>query len=362
MDVMRTHRGLSVVLVTVLAGATFGMPSAVAGQQPDQAKGAAVLAEARKALGGEDKLAAVKRLQANGTSRRAQGNFNLEGDTEIFVELPDKFRRNESLNIGAGGPGIERKEGFNGTDFWSETSGDLGGRGRGRFGGGGFPGAPGGAAPGATAPGNDAAAGRGGQPPVDPERLREAQRRNLQAEVSRLLLGILLTSDAPVAWVGTAQSPDGSADVLEVKTPDGVDTRLFIDTATHMPLMLTWSGRGGLGGRGGQGRGGPGGGQGGANPAGAPPAGDQPAAGAPPAGVPPAGAQPAGPDQAQGRRGRGPQGPPVTLEMHLAEYKTVNGIKLPHLITRGTGGETNEEWTIKSYKINPSFKANTFTK
>jgi hypothetical protein len=48
--------------------------------------------------------------------------------------------------------------------------------------------------------------------------------------------------------------------------------------------------------------------------------------------------------------------------MHLAEYKTVNGIKLPHLITRGVSGETNEEWVVRNYRINPGFKANTFTK
>ena len=53
---------------------------------------------------------------------------------------------------------------------------------------------------------------------------------------------------------------------------------------------------------------------------------------------------------------------PSTLEMHLAEYKAVNGIKFPHLITRGASGETNEEWVIKSYKVNPNLKANTFTK
>ena len=52
----------------------------------------------------------------------------------------------------------------------------------------------------------------------------------------------------------------------------------------------------------------------------------------------------------------------MTLEMHLAEYKAVNGIKLPHLITRGVSGETNEEWIVRNYRINPSFKANTFTK
>ena len=61
-----------------------------------------------------------------------------------------------------------------------------------------------------------------------------------------------------------------------------------------------------------------------------------------------------------GAQGSGPQ-PQTTLEMHLAEYKAVNGIKLPHLITRGADGTTQEELKIKSFKINPNFKADTFT-
>ena len=48
--------------------------------------------------------------------------------------------------------------------------------------------------------------------------------------------------------------------------------------------------------------------------------------------------------------------------MHLSDYKVVNGVKLPHLITRGANGQTAEEWTIKSYRINPTFKGNTFIK
>ena len=62
------------------------------------------------------------------------------------------------------------------------------------------------------------------------------------------------------------------------------------------------------------------------------------------------------------RRG-GPQGgQPITIETHLSEYKAVNGVKLPHLITRGVNGQTNEEWEIKSFRINQNLKANTFTK
>lgn len=337
-DSMRTQLGTSVLAVALFTGLSFGVQTASAGQQPEEAKANTVLAEARKTLGGEDKLAAIKRLQVNGTTRRANGNFNLEGDTEVFLELPDKFRRNESLTLGTGGSGLDRTEILNGKEFSTEISGDFGGRGRGRFGGG----SPGGGA---------GADGRGTPSPETQERLRDFQRRNLQSEVSRLLIALLLTSDTPFRWIGTAQAPEGSADVLEVKTPDGVATRVFIDTTTHVPLMLTWTGPAGsgFGGRGGR--------RGQASPdqAGAPPEGR--AAAAPPAAAGGGAAEPA-----QGPRGRGAQGPPATLEMHLAEYKTVNGIRLPHLITRGAGGETNEEWVIKGYKINPNLKANTFTK
>jgi hypothetical protein len=48
--------------------------------------------------------------------------------------------------------------------------------------------------------------------------------------------------------------------------------------------------------------------------------------------------------------------------MYLQDYKTVNGIKLPHLLVRGTGDQITEEWEIKSYKINPTLKADTFKK
>jgi hypothetical protein len=139
-----------------------------------------------------------------------------------------------------------------------------------------------------------------------------------------------------------------------VKTPDGVATRLFIDTTTRIPLMLTWTGPAGrgFGGRGGQGRRG----QAGPDQAGTPAEGRSDAEQPPVAG---AGAA----EPAQGRRGRGAaQGSPATLEMHLSEYKAVNGIQLPHLIIRGVSGETNEEWSVKSYRINPNFSANTFTK
>jgi hypothetical protein len=372
MLVMRSQRvavflgGAAVAAMAALAGEGVTPLSAQAAGDP--AKGAAVLAEARQALGG-DKLAEVKRLQAGGTIRRGAGAVNLEGDLEFFIELPHKFRRNENLLVNAAGQEIERKEVVDGASSWEETKRgggnlDFGGGGGGDFGGGGGD-AGGGAAGGGAAGGGDAGGGgrAGGQPAaagggapgggaaagaaVSPE----AQNQARQTEFARVLLALLLTSDTPVNWIGTAKSPDGEADVVEIKTADGTATRLLIDAKTRMPLMLTWTGvpqdafatlvgRAGFGGRGGRGGRGGFGGQG--------------RGGAPGAG---------GQDPAQGRRGGGPPSTePTMLQMFLSDYRPVNGVKLPHLMTRGANGEISEEWIVKNYRVNPNFKADTFSK
>jgi outer membrane lipoprotein-sorting protein len=312
----------------------------------DAQKGAALLAEARKAIGGDDKLKAVKTLESKGTFKRTAGNNTQEGDVEVLIELPNKYRRNE-LSGFAGGPTQERVEVLNGEDVLdiNAAGGGFGGFGRG----------------GRRGDGGDFGGGRAGQgggqgvpPQIDPERLKELQKRQRQTELARLSLMWLLTTTAPVTWVGTAESPDGNADVLEVKPDDATPaTRVFLDQATHMPLMMTTTGGGGRGGGGGSGR--RGGGPDGAPASGAPQA-------APGDAAPPQGA--AGDAARRGGQGRGGQGggQPITIETHLANYKAVGGIKLPHLITRGVNGQTNEEWEIKSFKINPNLKANTFTK
>ena len=293
----------------------------------DAAKGAALLAEARKAIGGDDKLAAIKRLQVSGTFLRSTGPDQVtDGDFDIFIELPDKYRRNEIT--GFAGANVERAEVLNGTDVWDDSSGGLT-QGRGFGGGGGF----------GRGGGNDRRGGGGGgggfrgggvdrgrnqnqgagAAPADAagadERAKELLRRTRQAELTRLALVWLITTDGPVAWIGTAQAPEGTADVLEVRPANGVPTRLFLDPTTHLPLMMTWSGQPTRGG-------------------------DIRRRGA---------AAPAAPPQGQ-----------ATLELHMSEYKTVNGVKLPHLLTRGPEGITQEELKIKSFKINPNLKADTF--
>ena len=294
----------------------------------DAAKGAALLAEARKAIGGEDKLAAIKRLQISGTFLRSTGTDQvIDGDFDIFIELPDKYRRNEIT--GFAGANVERTEALNGSDVWDESSGGLtqgrgfqgggfgrggrpgGDRGGGGGGGGGF---RGGGFDRGRNQGQNASGAQADAAPAD-ERVKEQLRRTRQAELARLALVWLMTTDGPVAWIGTAQAPEGTADVLEVHPANAVPTRLFLEPTTHMPLMITWSGQ-------------------------PPRGGDIRRRGA---------AAPAAPPQGQ-----------ATLELHMGEYKVVNGIKLPHLITRGPEGITQEEIKVKSFKINPNLKADTF--
>ena len=284
----------------------------------DAAKGAALLAQARNAIGGDSRLAGVKTLDVQGDFRRMAGQTTIQGELQVRIERPDKLRRDEDLSLPGGGPAIVRTEVLNGTIVWDENSGGqfLTRLGRGD-----------GARRGDGAGRGDAARGRAA---MDPARIEEAQRRARQTELARFLLIWLLQVDGPVNWVATAEAPDGKADVLEITPASGPPVRLFLDQTSHVPLMLTWQGnapqllvagrRGGLGGRG--------------APEGEPAPGDGPP----------------------------PNRPPAILQITLGEYKTVDGVRLPHLITRGANDMTIEEWTIDRYRINTSFKADVFTR
>jgi hypothetical protein len=296
-------RLIAIVLLLIAPG--------IESQTKDSEKGAALLTEARRAVGGEERLRAIKTLDVRGDFKRLAGQMTIEGELQVRLELPDKLRRDEDLSLPGGGPAIVRTEVLNGTAVWDENSG--GGRMMimGRLGGGGR---------------GDAQGGGRGQ--IDPAQLEEAQRRARQIELARFALIWLLTTDGQVAWIGTAEAPDGKADVLEITPTAGPALRLFLDASTHMPLMVTWQGVAPqmvIAGR----RGGRGDGQ----------------------GEPPAPA-----------RGRGAGGPPATLQLTLSDYKAVNGVQLPHLITRGANDMTIEEWTIDSYRVNPAFRADVFTK
>ena len=332
----KAGRGLLALVAIMAAGV-----SVLAGQVQDPAaKAASILAEARKAIGGDDKLAAIKTLEIKGTARRGATDVNLEGDMTIVMELPGKYLRKESIILG--NAGIDIVEGLNGTESWEEQkfSGNM------NFGddGGGNRGGSRGGLPGQN---QNAAAGAAADPKAA-EAAKQAQLVAKQTELARVILALLLTTDRPVKYTGQAASPQATAEVIEMTAPDGNPIRILIDSKTYLPLMLTWTGvaqdpiaalaaRSGFRGRGRGGRGGFGG-FGGGN-------------------------QRQTPQQAAAEAARADLlSQPTSLQMFLSDYKAINGVKLPHLIVRGARDQVTEEWVIKSYKFNPNLKADTFKK
>jgi len=289
---------------------------------------AGILAATRKAMGGEDKVAGVKTLTAEGPFRRMMGQRDMEGMVMLTIARPDKMHRLEDMALGGmvGGPSMERTMVLNGTTSWedSQNRGGMGGGMRIMMAG---PGGPAGAA-------------------ATPEQVNEARTRRMRVQLQRL--SAALFADAGVPWVdaGVAESPDGKADILEAKEETGRTLRLFIDQNSRLPLMVQYQDpkpmvmiNGGPGGRGPGGPGAPG------------------AAGGPPP-APPT------PEEMQRRMAEMQRNPPQlgTFAMHLSDYKKVDGIMLPHKIETSLDGEPNEEWTIEKFKVNPQVKADLFEK
>jgi hypothetical protein len=221
---------------------------------PAQDKDAApVLAAAREALGGDAKLAAIKSFVATGRTRQVRGNNLVPIEFEIACELPDKYVRKDEIPAQESDP---TSSGFNGDQLIQippppppRAGGPAPGAGRA---GEPPPGAarPGGPPPpaaeagraGAPPPGA-AGPGRPGGPPMDPRRARV---NTVKQDFTKLTLGMFAASFSgyPLTFtrVGQAEAPQGKADVLEVKGPEGSNftARLFINSQTHQPIMVTW--------------------------------------------------------------------------------------------------------------------------
>jgi hypothetical protein len=242
---------------------------------PDKEGAATILAGAREALGGDARLTAIKSFVATGRTRQIRGNNLVPIEFEIACELPDKYVRKDEIPAQESDP---TSSGFNGDSLIQippppppRTGGPPPGAGRagepgaaaaGRGGeppstagarAGGPP--PTGAAlpPGAAPPpgavplgaeaGRAAGPARAGGPPMDPRRARV---NTVKQDFVKLTLGMFATSFAsyPLTFnrVGQAEAPQGKADVIEVKGPEGSNftARLFINSQTRHPIMVTW--------------------------------------------------------------------------------------------------------------------------
>lgn len=278
-------------------------------------RAAAVLAGVRTALGGDQKLAAVKAISAEGPFRRAMGARSLEGSVSLLLVRPDKLRRSEELQVL--GSMTERIATFDGAQAWEDTINAA--RVGGGSGGGFDHGAVGtGALSGQAATdhahamaeyanhNHDEAAGPAGA--LTPEQANAVRVRRLKMDLQRWTVALLADSNQPFTDAGRVESPDGPADVLSTLDDAGRAVRYYVDPASHLPLMVQY--------------------------------------------------QEVRP-QAMPAQG-GPK--PTTMALHLSDYKKVDGILLPHQIDLSMDSRPTEAWTIEKYKINPTVKPDVFKK
>lgn len=321
---MAALMGLGAATVTL---AQAPAPAAEAAQAPAAAKGDPAKAqEVLKAVGkaqGGDKLARMTTFTGQGEYRRVMGERELTGGLEIAGLLPDAFQITQQFMRPDGMAGPSMSQTIKGTEAFRDMTGMGGGGGfMMRMGGGpGGPGGPGGA-PGAGGPGG-------------PNRQDPAVQ--IKAELYRTLLGIMPTSPVlsglTFTHIAEAEAPNGVADVIDVTGPDNFRARLFVDQAEHRPLMLSYMMR-------------------------------QPRMRqmtAPP--------QFKSDDERRAyfeeqRKKFEAEPPPPLVEANVfySDYKKVDGVMLPHKITRQLEGKVQEEWTIEKYKLNVALKAEQFQK
>jgi hypothetical protein len=325
----------------IIGGLAAALPVADAQQKPDAG---AVMAAAREALGGEKRLSAVRSFSLTGRTQQVRGENPVPIEFEILCELPDRYARKDEIQAQQSGP---TTIGFNGADLIQR-------------------------------PVPDAPSPREGTPPRNPaqeEAARKLRVTGVKQDFVRLTLGMFAASFASYpltfSYAGQTEAPQGKADVIDARGPDTFAVRLFVDSTSHLPIMVSWmpppppvwpgaAMSGAARGAGAETQpGAPSPRQAGAA---APPAGTTaspatpptpaqgaqpgaPAASAPPAGAPPAARPPAR---------------PVESRIYYADYREVDGLQLPFRLRRAAGAKTVEETIVNRYRINPRIDARRF--
>jgi hypothetical protein len=251
-----------------------------------------VLHAAREALGGDASLDAVRAVKGVGRSDRVVGPVRMTGEVELRLSRADRYVRIERLLLGQ--LSAEIATGFNGRTLIQRARGPD---------------------------------GRRIDPPASPSpdsaaAVERSTLTTLRQDATLLWLGLFCGAFDPYplrfGLAGSADSPEGKADVVDVTGDQGFAARLFIDERTHLPLFVSWS------------------------------APDVLAAGR------------------AVRETRGAQGVPVdpaTLlaqtpsvehRLYFGDYRPVGSVRWPFRLLRSVGGQVSEELTIDRYTLNPA--------
>jgi len=328
-----------IVSVTALAQ----QPAAVAPETREQA----LLRQARIAIWDETKAKPLESLALTANCRLARRGNEIEMTLEAL--FPDKFLQTDIIGFGVGpGADVTLTQAIIGDRAWSTLKSNLapsdsqawaalksGGRDM-----------PAGEKKSASGAGQSSSGGLGALATRIAAELSEMpgyfggvgasaagsaeqpdQQFIIQAGFAPLLLVWLLAAPPLLplefTYAGQAkiQSSGQTADALDLKGPHNFAARLFIDQQTHQVLMLTYKTN--LPNRS---------------------AGNQTQR--------PADA----PTQAE------PQTSEVEVRWIASDYRKVNGLTLPHRLTRSTGGQITEEIELQKVKVNPAIKPERFEK
>lgn len=263
-----------------------------------------LLGQARASIGGE-KLKSLNSLTVTGSYRRSMGEREISGEIQLDLILPDKMMRTETMSP-VHGAEFTRIEAINGDHVWSDQQ----------------------------------SSGMGGgmvvirRPGGDTPHGQAMQSNAVRAEFARIALGWFLSTPAsfPVefSYAGEAEAPDGKANALEIKGPNGFIARLFLEQKTNRPLMLTYKGR-------------------------KPRMITRTISG-------PSNSREDIEKQANEAEAEADKQPEVEFQIRFSDYRDVNGISFPHRLTKAVDGEVNEEWESLKFKLNPSLKPEKFVK
>src|SRR5712671_272533 len=134
--------------------------------------------------------------------------------------------------------------------------------------------------------------GRGG-PPAPPQQRLNA----VKQDFVRLTLGMFATSFSsyPLTfkYAAVGEAPEGKADILDIVGPANFAAKFVVQQQTHLPVMLMWQ---------------------------------QPSP--------------------------NPQVKPTENRVYYADFRDVDGLKIPFRIRRAVGGDTVEETTFDRFRIN----------
>ena len=198
----------------------------------------------------------------------------------------------------------------------------------------------------------------GGTAPT-PEQLEAARKAALLAskqDFARLTLGLFAASSPAypltMTYAGSAESPDGTADVIDVKGEGDFTARLFIDTKTHLPLMLSWMAKEPL--------------QivrqiGGPDGSRTVIAGAATVKEAPPGKLSPEEQEKLTAQMAAQAKEAGARRRVVEYRLYYADYRPIDGVMVPFRLQRSIDGKPNEEISLDKVKVNARVDAKKFT-